>query len=83
MAAGGEGHGWILDLSRRTGPLRVGRAFARLFKASRGPPVGRDCLHSNQRRTCRFIQIRRRYTRHEVAAPRVVGQSGRTGFAGC
>ena len=49
MTAGGEGHGWILDLSCRTGPLRVGRAFARLFKASRCPPVGRDCLCSDER----------------------------------
>jgi len=29
-------------LSCRTGPLRAGRAFTRLFIASRGPPVGRE-----------------------------------------
>jgi hypothetical protein len=28
-------------MSCRTGPLRAGRAFARLFRASRGAPVGR------------------------------------------
>ena len=28
-------------VSCRTGPLRVGRAFARLFTALRCPPVGR------------------------------------------
>jgi hypothetical protein len=78
MAAGGEGHGWILDLSCRTGPLRVERAFARLFRASRGPPVGRNYLRSDQREDLASRLCKTRYTRHEVAAPRAVGPSGRT-----
>src|SRR5260370_31343045 len=43
-----------------------------------GPPVGRDHLSSDQREDQTRSSQQDRYTRHEVAAPRVVGPSGRT-----
>src|SRR5207244_1266440 len=43
-----------------------------------GPAVGRDHLSPDQREGLRTPSHPDRYTRHEVAAPRVVGPSGRT-----
>ena len=72
-------------MSCRMSPLRVARAFARLFNLSGqmdcfGPPVGRNHLSSDQREDHQSPSCKTRYTRHEVAAPRAVGPSGRTCF---
>jgi hypothetical protein len=64
--------GSIKNMSRRTGPLHVERAFARLFKLSLAlPMVGKmDPDHREGQP--------KGYTSHEVTAPRAVGPSGRT-----
>src|SRR6202020_457485 len=57
-------------VSCRTGLLRGGRAFARHFKPSAGPSVGRQGDDPDQREGWP-----KGYTRHEVTSPRVVGLS--------
>ncbi len=61
-------------MSCRTGPLRVVRAFARLFTASLSPPDGRDeiLMPTIGRPSAKAS------TRHEVTALRAGGPSGRT-----
>jgi hypothetical protein len=77
--AWGGGHEAILASSCRTGPLRVGRAFARLFNCldeatGIGPPAGRN-HHSRPTGGPERSSFQDRYTHHEVVAPRAVGPS--------
>ena len=70
-------------MSCRTGPLRVARAFARLFKLcgqnpKRWPSRWSGSSFSDQREDHKRPHQQNRYTCHEVAAPRAVGWSGRT-----
>src|ERR1700761_6592824 len=70
-------------MSCRTGLLRGGRAFARLFNLSRRTKQqrssrGSESSISYQREDQRRSRHQDRYTRHEVTAPRAVGPSGRT-----
>ena len=55
-------------------PLRVGRAFARLITASRGPSVGRQGDFARDQRERRP----KASVRNGVAALRVAGPPGRT-----
>ena len=69
-------------MSCRTGPLRVGRslrdAYTGLDKMiDIGPPAGRNRKPSNAR-PGHLTLSKKRYTSHEVTAPRAVGLSGRT-----
>jgi len=74
---GGKPGRRFLRLKRRKFRVRAvlpdGRAFARLFKASRGPPDSRcseDRVRADQRDRCGSSNPRGPDTRHEVAAPR-------------
>jgi hypothetical protein len=65
-----------MTMSCRTGPLLVGRAFARLFKPSATLPLVGIILLADQREA-----QPKGYTHHEVVAPRAVGPSGRTSIS--
>jgi len=77
-------HDILIDRLRKrvsdAGVIRLGRAFPRLFRASRGPPVGRKTgfVPTNGRTHATQVTHATPNTSHEVAAPRVAGPSGRT-----